>query len=313
MSGHDRAILYLFAVETGLRASAIHGLLINDFDFENSKVNIRPEVNKTRVSHTVYLKQERAKQLKEYFRGKLPGVKAFKTNVHTREADMIKADLALTKVYDASGAVAIPEIPYKDSEGRKACFHSLRCSMDTELKKITKDDHLTKILMGHLIPKSDMTAHYRTVDPKELRGIVEQLPDYEWPQQREAMAATGTDGKAVDENLLESCRNRKFCSNRNGNGKDLIGLHGSDNTNSPPIKAIETAKQSLYTVTPKEEKSATQAQEQGHSTADKKILSESYISDPDLLKIVKAWPGLPEHIKTSIKALIDTQDSRGGG
>ena len=33
-------------------------------------------------------------------------------------------------------------------------------------------------------------------------------------------------------------------------------------------------------------------------------------SDPDLAKIVKVWPELPEHIKAAIKALIQTHNNQ---
>lgn len=55
-------------------------------------------------------------------------------------------------------------------------------------------------------------------------------------------------------------------------------------------------------------KTPIQSQKQRNLPADKKILPESYISDPDLAKIVKIWPVLPEHIKTAIKALVQAHE-----
>jgi hypothetical protein len=54
------------------------------------------------------------------------------------------------------------------------------------------------------------------------------------------------------------------------------------------------------------DKSAKQAQKQAIPASSEKILPESYISDPELAKIVKIWSTLPKHIKTAIMALIET-------
>ena len=223
-SGHDRAVFYLVAVETGIRRGALLGLTVGDFDFENNTVVIDAEKVKQRKKVTRYLKQDRAEQLKEYFRGKLPGARAFQISDKTMTADMIREDLKDTKVCDAAGAVAVPAIPFRDSQGRKADLHALKHTYTTSLDATDATLNERMILTGHSRKQNITLGTYTHVDPNRLYEIVEQLPDYLWPR-REAMAATGTDGKAIDKILSFSC-------NRSARKKTSAESEGNQNSDT---------------------------------------------------------------------------------
>ena len=227
---HERSVLYLFAAESGLRIKeTISKLTVGDFDLDRAFVNIRPEINKNRKGHKVYLRRDknRCEQFREHFRGKHPAAKAFRIGAEgiERAAEMVREDLKNTAIRDASGNIVIPAIAPYDENGKKRCFHSFRRTMDTEIKNICHDDLITKIILGHKIPKTDMTARYYDIKEEQIREIVEQLPDWEWPEKREAMAATGTDGRPIDEILSKSYRQDAH----EGKPKELDGISGGRN------------------------------------------------------------------------------------
>jgi len=212
------------AVETGIRRAALLGLTVGDFDFENKTIVIDAEKVKQRKKVTRYLKQVRAEQLKEYFRGKLPGARAFQLSDKTKTADMIRADLKDTKVCDAADAVAVPAIPFRDSQGRKADLHALKHTYTTSLDATDATLNERMVLTGHSRKQNITLGIYTHVDPNRLYEIVEQLPDYQWPR-REAMAATGTDGKAIDKIL-------SFSYNRSARKKTSAESEGNQNSDT---------------------------------------------------------------------------------
>ena len=54
MSGHERAVLYLLAIETGLRVQELQSLKVSSFDFENCTVNVESEYCKDRKRRCNY-------------------------------------------------------------------------------------------------------------------------------------------------------------------------------------------------------------------------------------------------------------------
>ena len=185
ISGHERAVLYLTAIETGLRVRELQSLTAGSFDFDVATATVKPEFRKDGKKAVQLLKYKRAAQLRAFFAEKLPSAKAFDMPSHYRTAKMLHADCQAAN------------IPVVDDAGRKIVFHSLRHTLATELDGTGASLKEQMTIMRHS-DKSNLTlgvyTHVRTYD---IRRAIENLPDYLWPgTQEDEAVATGTDGRA---------------------------------------------------------------------------------------------------------------------
>ena len=76
---------------------------------------------------------------------------------------------------------------------------------------------------------------------------------------------------------------------------DRASVYGTEDESSEPTKPQELSDNGI-------------AARSAYAAHRSKNTSESSDSDPDLTKIISAWPSLPEHIKAAIKALVKTHD-----
>jgi integrase len=207
MSGYERAVLYLLLIETGLRRGELMSLTMSSFDLDKRTVTVEPENFKGRRKAVRYLKQQRAEQIKEFFKGKLPNVKPFNVSDQWRSADMIREDLEETEQQGYDDEVLQEAIPFEDENGRRLDLHALRHTYITALDRTDASLAERKVLAGHSL-KGDLTlGTYTHPSPDRLREIVEQLPNYDFPRQAMQQKATGTDGKNIIE---KSCSNLAF-------------------------------------------------------------------------------------------------------
>ena len=184
MSGHERAVLYLLAIETGLRVQELQSLKVSSFDFENCTVNVEPEYCKDRKMAVQLLKNKRASQLQDFFSNKTPGTKAFNMTSNYRTAAMLKADLAEAAIL------------YETDAGRADC-HCLRHTLATALDKTGASLKERMAILRHSDKGNLSLGTYTHVRVYDLRRAIENLPDYLWPgTQRDKAVATGTDGRA---------------------------------------------------------------------------------------------------------------------
>ena len=193
MTGHERAVLYLATIETGLRVRELRGLKVSSFDLDEATVTAEAKRCKNRKEAVQLLRRARLKPLRGFFAGRGASDRAFNMPTHHYTADMLKADLA------AAG------IEYIDGAGRKADFHCLRHTLATALDQTGASLKERMTIMRHSDRSNLTLGTYTHVQSYNIRRAIENLPAYPWPGQQigsQALAAAGTDGKNVlPENL----------------------------------------------------------------------------------------------------------------
>jgi integrase len=177
VSGFDRAVLYLVAIESGLRTRELQSLRVRDFDFDERKpeafrtpaVRLGAEFAKNREPVEQALRRDRAEQLRAYLAGKGPDERALNVPPNNRTADMIRADLKAAGI---------------EADDGKICFHSLRHTLATILDRSGVSLKTAMAIMRHST-RGHLTLGVYTDDVTllEKRDATEKLPDYPWPVQ----------------------------------------------------------------------------------------------------------------------------------
>jgi len=165
MTGHDREMLYLLAVETGLRWSELHSLTPTSFSFDTRPPTVKVEAgySKHRREDILPLRPETAEALREYLSLKLPTAPAFPM-WRDKGAMMLREDLA------AAG------ILYQDESGCFADFHSLRHSYISNLARSGVHPKVAQSLARHstITLTMDRYTHMRLEDQSEA---LKRLPN----------------------------------------------------------------------------------------------------------------------------------------
>jgi len=181
MTGYERALLYRFAVETGLRANELRTLKVLSFDFENRTVTVAAAYSKHRREDTLTLRKDTANQIRIFLSDKKPGASVFNMPVADKVVKMFRADLAEARIL------------YVDEAGRYADFHSLRHTTGSLLAASGAHPKTAQAILRH--SKVDLTlSRYSHVYAGQVSEAVESLPDLSAPSSQ-AQRATGTDRK----------------------------------------------------------------------------------------------------------------------
>ena len=183
MTGHERALLYLLAVETGLRASELKSLTASSFDFGKNSVTVLAAYSKNRRQATLPLRAATSAKIRELATGKLPNTRIFA--IPGKPADMLRADLELAG------------IPYRDETGKVADFQSLRHTFGTLLASSGVHPKTAQELMRHSDINLTMSRYTHTLRGQEARAVA-GLPDLSLPSNKgQRNLATGTDDMPV--------------------------------------------------------------------------------------------------------------------
>jgi len=186
MTGRDREMLYLTAMETGLRWNELRSLTRASFQFEceHPTVTVLPCDSKHKKEDVLPLGRETVSALKEYLAIALPTAPAFPMPKSDKGAAMLRVDL------EAAG------IEYVDPTGRFADFHALRHSFGTLLAQTGVHPKTAQDLMRHSDINLTMTRYTHTVLENQTAAL-DALPRLSLPAKEES-EATGTDDEIFD-------------------------------------------------------------------------------------------------------------------
>ena len=182
MTGEQRVVLYLLAVESGLRANELRSLTVSSFNIENHTVTVDSGSAKNRQSSTLPLRARTTTKLQEHFKFKPLMSQAFDLPSKYNMADMLRADL-----HDAG-------ISYSDKPDSPNYinFHSLRHTTGTLLAASGVHPKVAQSIMRHSDINLTMSRYTHTLRGQEAKAI-ENLPDLLLK-----VASTGTDNRPVD-------------------------------------------------------------------------------------------------------------------
>ena len=201
IEGSERALVYRFAAETGLRAKEIRSLGAFSFDFNDLTVKVIDKESKNRKETILPLRADTAEILKNKFRGKLPNAPAFRLPSKYNMAKMLRSDLKAARTAWLKEAEHNPQEyeirkksdflkPIKNGNER-VDFHSLRHTFGTLLASSGVNPKVSQELMRHSDINLTMSRYTHTVRG-QLHRAVDDLPDLPLHQQQE-IKATGTD------------------------------------------------------------------------------------------------------------------------
>ncbi len=191
MSGPERALLYRFCAETGLRKNEVRNLTAGDFDLGGLTVTVPAGYSKHRETDIVPLREDLAEALRRHLSGRLPQGKAFGgryRKMTDKTAVMFREDLR------AAG------VPYQDDRGQILDFHALRHTFITGLSHAPS--RVAQSLARH--KSSAMTDRYTHVRLNDERSALALLPDLTRQPKSEQAKATGTDDVNVTGQFLNT-------------------------------------------------------------------------------------------------------------
>ena len=199
LSGHERAMLYTIALQTGLRAGELQTLTKSSLHLSGDHPFVRVEAGgtKNRKPAKQYLRPRLADQLRKHAARMAPGAKVFKIP-RWDLAEMLCKDLADARaawiraaVHDSEEALRRRESDFlikKNSDGHTIDFHALRHTCGAWAAIGGASPKAIQTLMRHstIVLTLDTYGHML---PDEAAETVGRMPGFD---QAESQAATGT-------------------------------------------------------------------------------------------------------------------------
>ena len=189
ITGPDRAILYLTAANTGLRAGELASLMSSNFDLEGNPPTVAVEASdsKHRERDLVPLRPDLAALLREWIKGR--SGRLWPGTWHEKAAKMLYRDLTAARAAWIKEGGPDQEAREKsdflckwDENGRRFDFHSLRGQFVTNLARAGVHPRTAQKLARHKTLSLTM-ENYTHADLADMAGALANLPPVKnWPK-----------------------------------------------------------------------------------------------------------------------------------
>lgn len=166
LSGPDRAMLYLVAAYTGLRASELASLTAASFHLKAKPLHVVVEAgySKRRRLDRLPVPGTLAARLRKWLPGRKGMLWSGTWASRHHAAEMLRIDLEAA------------DIPYRDESGRVFDFHALRSQFITGLARARVSLIEAQKLARHSTPNLTV-QHYTHLELEELGEAADKLPD----------------------------------------------------------------------------------------------------------------------------------------
>jgi len=331
MSGTTRALLYEFAAVTGFRAAELASLTPADIDLESFTVTLAGRNAKNGRTVTQPFPAEVVDRLNDYLTDRPANGPIWPGNWHQRAAAMLRGDLA-----DAAIAATIdgPDGPlHRD-------FHSFRHLYTWLLNRSGATLKEAMTLARHSDPKLT-TAVYGKIQAHDLSRVVDRFPSFA-PQagdRPESARATGTDGRYVSEGTNAGAPrltpqsvalNVALAFGNSGEfstATDNSGAEQAPQMTRPQVptpSTLEADRERLNTsdkITGGRDRTcdtrlmkpklaiSNPPDDNDLDAAPSNACTQCCTRDPDLTRIVDAWPSLPKSIRRAMLALASDHET----
>lgn len=325
MTGAARALLYRLAVETGLRSGELRSLTRASFAFdgETPTVTVGAAYSKRRREDTLPLRPALAEALRAFLASKLPTASAFNMPEDRRDmSNVFKADR------DAAG------IAERDAAGKVADFHALRHTFISNLAAGGVHPKVAQTLARHSTITLTMDRYTHQYAGDELAAL-DVLPDLSAAPQ--TALATGTDGVGVGGGFRSSPRSsgakpREVGAQRRDDAAPRLRVSGGMADARKPLenagkrdaaqrgaRECESGGDGIRThddpkAMPVFKTGANPHNSPGNTADSDKASAVAHAVaskiDPDLTRLVDAWPTLPAAVKAGIVAMVEATDRR---
>lgn len=211
MTGTERALLYLTAIQTALRSNELRSLKRGQLYLhgDNPYITCKPRSTKNKKPAKQYILPDLAAQLRRHIATKAPKAPVFGMPSQFKVAAMIRSDLAdardawlkeaLDELRDADEYARRQESDFlatANDEGEVFDFHALRHTCGAWLARAGVHPNVVKTVMRHSTIRMTMDT-YGHLFPGEEASAVHHLGEI-LAEKPEALKATGTDDLAVD-------------------------------------------------------------------------------------------------------------------